>query len=287
MKSLLKTSILALFSAICLIASGCQKHSGKSIENNKHVLRLATSSTTVESGLIDRLVPVFEKKYGVSVEVLMVGSGESLNLARKGAADVVLIHSREAEDKFVTEGYGINRKDVMYNDYVILGPPEDPLKLKEEKDVLSAMTVIADKKAAFISRGDKSGTHARELILWNLINIKPSGKWYMTEKKDQLTMLRAASDQKAYVLSDRSTYLYNKESLNLAILVEGDRKLFNPYGVIAVSPAKVPGVNFETAMKFIDFITSVDGQEIICYYGKMRFNKALFTPLATRNYTCQ
>ncbi|MCG6550717.1 MAG: substrate-binding domain-containing protein [Candidatus Magnetominusculus sp. LBB02] len=269
------------------VTYGCQKQSGQSHKYNGQVLRLATSSTTVESGLLDRLIPVFERKYGVKVEILMVGSGNSIELAKKGAADVVLIHSREAEDKFVSEGYGINRKDVMYNDFIILGPPDDPIHLKQERDALSAFKAISDRKALFISRGDNSGTNARENTLWKLLNIHPDGQWHMSVNKDQLSVMRVASEKKAYCLADRSTYLFNKEELNLVIAVEGDKKLFNPYGVIAVSPAKVPGVNYDLAMKFVDYITSVDGQEIICYYGKMKYNKALFVPMATEKYTCQ
>ncbi|WP_420266037.1 substrate-binding domain-containing protein [Candidatus Magnetominusculus dajiuhuensis] len=285
-KGYIKAAITVLVAVI--VACGCQKQSDKSSQKTDgQALRLATSTTTVESGLLDRLIPVFEKKYGINVEILISGSGEALQKARDGFADVVLVHSREEEDKFVSEGYGINRKDVMYNDFIILGPPDDPIHLKEEKDALSAFKAISDKKALFISRGKNAGTHAREKSLWKLLDIKPSGQWYLSDSKDQLSMLRTASERKAYCLADRSSYLFNKGELNLVIVMEGDRKLFNPYGVIAVSPAKVAGVNFEAAMKFIDFITSVDGQEIICYYGKMKYNKGLFIPLSLKNYTCQ
>lgn len=272
---------------ILAVGCGCRNQSSEQQKNKGQVLRLGSSTTAVESGLLDRLVPVFEKKYGIIVEVSMAGSGEVLEYARKGAADVVLVHSREAEDKFVSEGYGINRKDVMYNDFIVLGPPGDPLNLKEEKDALAAMKAISDKKAAFVSRGTNSGTYAREQSLWKLLDIKPSGQWYILAATDHLSMLRMASEKKAYCLSDRSTYLFHREELNLVVVVEGDKRLFNPYGVIAVSPAKIAGVNFDLAMKFIDFITSVDGQEIICYYGKLKYNRALFVPLATKNYTCQ
>ncbi|MBF0567466.1 MAG: substrate-binding domain-containing protein [Nitrospirae bacterium] len=285
-KGYIKAAITVLVAVI--VACGCQKQSDKSSQKtNGRALRLATSTTTVESGLLDRLIPVFEKKYGINVEMLVGGSGEALQKARDGFADVVLVHSREEEDKFVSEGYGINRKDVMYNDFIILGPPDDPIHLKDEKDALSAFKAISDKKALFISRGKNAGTHVREKSLWKLIDIKPSGQWYVPESKDQLSMLKTASERKAYCLADRSTYLFNKEKLNLPIVVEGDKKLFNPYGVIAVSPARIPGANLEAAMKFIDFITSVDGQEMICYYGKMKYNKALFVPLSLNNYTCQ
>ncbi|MBF0552942.1 MAG: substrate-binding domain-containing protein [Nitrospirae bacterium] len=287
-KGYIKAAITVLVAVIWVVACGCHKQPDKSSQKtNEQVLRLATSTTTVESGLLERLIPVFEKKYGIKVEMLISGSGEALQKARSGSADVVLVHSREDEDKFVSEGYGINRKDVMYNDFIILGPPDDPIHLKGEKDALSAMKAISDKKALFVSRGKNAGTHVREKSLWKLLDIKPSGQWYISNGKDQLSMLRMASEKKAYCLADRSSYLFNKEELNLVIVVEGDRKLFNPYGVIAVSPANVPGVNYEPAMKFIDFITSVDGKEIICYYGKMKYNRALFVPLALKNYTCQ
>ncbi|MBF0336623.1 MAG: substrate-binding domain-containing protein [Nitrospirae bacterium] len=282
-----KAVITALLVVFCVIPLGCYKQPAEPLKKDAQRLRLATSSTTVESGLLDRLIPVFERKYGISVDIIMVGSGASLDLARNGKADVVLVHSREAEDKFVSDGYGINRMDVMYNDFVILGPPDDPLHLKGETDALTAMKAIYDKEATFVSRGDKSGTYAREKILWTMLKLKPSGKWYIQARKDILTALRTASERKAYILSDRSTYLFNREELNLVVVVEADKKLFNPYGVIAVNPTKVSGVNYEGAMKFINFITSTDGQEIICFYGKMRFGKPLFVPLAVKNSICQ
>ncbi|MBF0473243.1 MAG: substrate-binding domain-containing protein [Nitrospirae bacterium] len=280
-------AIMILVISMCLMLADCSKGPDKLPKSNGQVLRLGTSTTTMKSGLMDRIIPVFEKKYGIKVDISMAGSVETLNSARAGKVDVVFVHSREDEDKFVSEGYGINRKDVMYNDFVILGPPDDPIHIKGENNVLKAFQAIHDSHATFVSRGDKSGTYSREMIIWKLLNIKPSGNWYITANKNILEALIAASNHKAYVLADRGTYLYHKEELNLVIVVEGDSRLFNPYGVIAVNPIKVSGINYDGAMKFLDFITSIDGQEIICGYGKVKFNRSLFVPMAIKISLCQ
>ncbi|QWR78541.1 substrate-binding domain-containing protein [Candidatus Magnetomonas plexicatena] len=287
LSSYCKVIAMGFFVLVCLLTDGCCKQPKDSSKKSGQVLRLATTTTTIESGLMDWVIPIFEKRYGISVDIKMAGTGATIDAAREGKADVILVHSREDEDKFVTDGCGINRRDVMYNDFIILGPPDDPLHLKKEPDVLSAMKVLYNKKATFISRGDNSGTHAKEMILWKLLNITPKGDWYISAKKDVLTTLKIASEKKAYVLADRSTYLFHKEELNLVIVVEGDSKLFNPYGVIAVSPSKVTGVNYEGAMKFVNFVTSMEGQEVICGYGRLRFNKSLFTPLAIKSSVCK
>lgn len=283
----IKISIIIIFITFCIICIGCDKHPDTLSKKNSQVLRFGTSTTTIESGLMDVIIPIFEKRYGIKVDISIAGSGEILNLARQGRLDVVLLHSREDEDKFISQGYGINRKDVMYNDFVILGPPNDPLNLKGGHDALSAFKMICDKKTLFVSRGDNSGTHKREDIFWQLLGIKPSGNWYISANKDILGTLKIASDKKAYVLSDRSTYLFHKDELNLVIAIEDDNRLFNPYGVIAVNPIKISNVNYEGAMKFVDFITSIDGQEIICGYGRLKFNKSLFIPIAIKKSLCQ
>ena len=258
----------------------CTDKQEKESEKKKTILRLATTTSTVQSGLFDVLIPVFESKYNITVTVIARGTGAALQLARDGKADVVLVHAKEAEDTFVMEGYGVNRRDVMYNDFVILGPPEDPLQVKGENDALIVLKKIFDQKAPFISRGDNSGTHMREMNLWRIAGLKPEGNWYRESKESMLETLKAASKQKAYTLSDRSTYLYNLEELDLIVVVEGDKRLLNPYGVIAVNPEKVSGVNFKPAMAFVDFLTSLEGQEIISGYGRMKFGMPLFTPMA-------
>jgi tungstate transport system substrate-binding protein len=201
-----------------------------------------------------------------------------LEAARQGKADVVLTHARSAEDIFIKEGYGVNRKEVMYNDYVIVGPPDDPAEVKKTKEVFTALKQIYQKKAAFVSRGDDSGTHLREMQLWKLAKIDPAGNWFVS-RSGMLKTLEMASELDAYVLSDRSTYLFNRDQLDSVIVFEGDKLLFNPYAVIAANPAKVREVNFEAAMQFVDFITSLEAKEIIAGYGKLRFGKPLFVPL--------
>ncbi len=264
---------------LLLVLSGCSASNDKEAKQGKGVLRLATTTSTVGSGLFDVLIPAFESKYRFKVEVLAKGTGAALQLARQGEADVVLVHSRAAEDRFVVDGYGVNRRDVMYNEFVIVGPVQDPAGILGETDVLAVLKQVAESKALFISRGDQSGTHDREMDLWNLAGITPHKSWYRQSGKGMLDTLRMASKQKTYVLTDMSTFLFNRKDLELVILVNGDERLFNPYGVIAVNPMQVEGVNFSGAMTFSDFITSKEGQSLIRDYGKERFGKPLFIPL--------
>ncbi len=265
---------------ILFVLFGCQKKEEEANKAQGGILRLAATSTTADSGLLDVLIPVFEEKHKINVEIIPKGTGAALQASREGKADVVLVHSRVAENKFVLEGYGINRLDVMYNDFVVLGQSNDPLQIMNEKDILSILKKISDQKQAFISRGDNSGTHTREKELWKLVQIEPKGDWYKESKKGMLDSLKIASNIEAYILCDRSTYLHNKNDLNLVILFEGDKRLTNPYGIIAVNPVTVPGVNFNAAMKFINFVVSTEGQEIIADYGKEKFGQPLFFPLA-------
>lgn len=265
---------LGLFS-IC----GCSRHVEDGTETRD--LRLATTTGTVGSGLLSQLLPAFQCEHGIQVSVLARGTEAALDLAREGKADVLIVHAREAEDAFIVEGYGVNRLDVMHDDIILLGPPDDPARIRGLADVLVAMKSISDRQAPFLSRGDRSGTHLRELRLWSLAGIEPSDGWLRESGQNMLETLRMASDMDAYVLSDRSTYLHNHQELDLSVCVEGDRRLFNPYTVIAVNPAKVSGVDFRAAMEFVDFLTSIEGQEIIASYGTDRFGEPLFTPLVT------
>jgi len=272
--------LLNLF--ITQFMSGCSGPQEASSKQHDKILRLATTTSTLHSGLLDVLLAVFESKYDVEVEVIAKGTGAALELASQGGADVVLAHARSAEEKFITDGYGINRQDVMYNDFVILGPPGDPANLKGEKDVLLVLSTIAKQKQTFVTRGDNSGTHIKEKDLWELADIVPQGDWYIISQEGMLGTLELASEKKAYLLTDRSTYLFNKESLDLIMISEGDKQLYNPYGVIAVNPAKVDNVNFKAAMRFVEFITSPEGQELIKGYGAIRYGRPLFTPSATK-----
>jgi len=242
-------------------------------------LKLATTTSTDNSGLLNVLLPPFEKMFDVRVDVIAVGTGKALTLGKNGDVDVVLVHARSAEDQFVAEGYGVNRRDVMYNDFIILGPSHDPAGVKAMKDAVAALRSISEKKIPFASRGDDSGTHKRERALWKEAEIEPAGDWYMETGQGMGATLQVANEKRAYTISDRGTYLAYKDKIEMVILVQGDTdKLANPYGVIAVNPAKHPHVNYVNAMALIGWITSVEGQKIIGNYK--RFGELLFYPTA-------
>jgi len=241
-------------------------------------LTLATTTSTQDSGLLDVLIPAFEKASGIKVKVVAVGTGQSIEIARRGDADVVLVHARKLEDQFVADGQGINRRDVMYNDFVVVGPPGDPAGIKGMKDAAAAFAKIAQAKASFVSRGDKSGTNVKENEVWAAAQVKPAGSWYLSAGAGMDEALRLASEKGAYTLSDRATYLATKDKYKLDIVVEGDKILYNPYGVIAVNPKVHPNVNYRGAMAFINFITGPEGRKIIGDFGRDRFGQPLFTP---------
>ncbi len=226
-------------------------------------LRLATTTSTDNSGLLEALVPPFEEKYNIKVDVIAAGTGKALTLGRNGDVDVVLVHAREAEDQFVTGGYGVNRRDVMYNDFVILGPPNDPAAIRGSEQASQALRKIAAAKAPFISRGDDSGTHKKEVSVWNAARVSPGGTWYMETGQGMGASLQVANEKRGYVLADRGTYIAYRDKLALDILCEGDPVLHNPYGIIAVNPARHPHVRYMEAMMLIAWITSPEGQRII------------------------
>lgn len=243
-------------------------------------LRLATTTSTQDTGLLDVLHPPFERKMNVKVDVIAVGTGKALELGSRGDVDVVLVHAREAEDKFVADGFGINRRDVMYNDFVIVGPASDPAKIKGVTDVVAVLQKIAAAQAPFISRGDDSGTHKKELSLWSKAGLKPAGAWYAEAGQGMGPVLTMANEKQAYVLSDRGTFLAYTGKVELKVLSEGGKDLLNPYGVIAVNPQKFPNVKYDLAMAYIKYLTSPEGQQIIGDYGKEKFGQALFIPTA-------
>jgi len=243
-------------------------------------LKLATTTSTENSGLLEVLLPPFEEKFGIKVDVIAVGTGKALALGENGDVDVVLVHARAAEDKFIEEGYGVNRRDVMFNDFIILGPSNDPVKIKEEKSAVSALTKISNQKAFFISRGDNSGTDQKEKGLWKIANIAPEGTWYMEAGQGMGATLQIADEKQAYVLCDRGTFLAYKNKIDLIILSEGDALLFNPYGIMAVNPARYPQVKYMETMQLIAWVTSVEGQKIIGEYKKE--GEVLFHPMAIK-----
>jgi tungstate transport system substrate-binding protein len=242
-------------------------------------LILATTTSTHDSGLLDFILPDFEKEYNAKVDVIAVGTGQALKLGQDGNADVLLVHARSREDKFMADGHGVRRENVMYNDFVIAGPPSDSAGIKGKGNVAEAFKMIAEAKATFVSRGDDSGTHTKEKSIWKAAETGPSGAWYLSAGQGMGAVLTTANELQAYTLSDRATYLARKgKGLELAILVQGDPLLFNPYGVIAVNPGKHAQINAELANAFIDWLISVPAQEEIARFGKEEFGQALFCP---------
>jgi tungstate transport system substrate-binding protein len=242
-------------------------------------LILATTTSTQDSGLLDDLLPMFKDQTGVTVDVVAVGSGQALQLGKDGNADVLLVHSPSAEVEFMQGGDGVRRDPVMYNDFVIIGPASDPAGIKGMTSAADAFKKIADTQSPFISRGDKSGTNTKELAIWKAAGIEPAGDWYLNAGAGMGEVLTMAKEKQAYTLSDRGTYLaQTKEGLDLPILVEGDKSLFNPYHVITVDPAKSPKIQADLANQFADWIISVPVQEEIGKFGTADFGQPLFTP---------
>jgi tungstate transport system substrate-binding protein len=243
------------------------------------ILRLATTTSTENSGLLTSLLPVFEDAYGVDVDVVAVGTGQALQLGVDGNADVLMVHARDLEDAFMAAGDGVRREDLMYNDFVIVGPLTDPAGIRGMADVTEALTTIATTESGFISRGDDSGTHVMEMSLWDEANITPAGAWYISAGQGMGAVLTMADEQEAYALTDRATYLARTlAGTELEIIVVGDTRLFNPYGVIAVNPDKSPQIEGELANQFIDWLISLEAQELIATFGVEEFGSPLFTP---------
>jgi tungstate transport system substrate-binding protein len=234
-------------------------------------LRLSTTTSTENSGLLNVLVPPFETKCSCHVDVIAVGTGKALKLGEAGDADVVLVHARALEDRFMAAGFGVNRRDVMYNDFVIIGPADDPAHIARAKTAAEAFQSIARAQAPFISRGDESGTYEKEKEIWQSAGIDPSnrpqGRWYRSVGQGMAEAITMATEVRAYTISDRATYIALKHGkTDLKILFEGEKGLFNPYGVIAVNPKRFPQVRFDLATMFIDFITGREGQALISGY---------------------
>lgn len=242
-------------------------------------LILATTTSTQDSGLLDYLLPFFEEESGAKVDVIAVGSGQALKLGEDGNADVLLVHSRAKEVEFMAANHGVRREDVMYNDFVIVGPQDDPAGIQGSAGAAEAFQKLSESGSAFISRGDESGTHSKEKAIWKAAGIEPAGDWYVSAGQGMGEILTMADEQQAYTLSDRATFLSrSKEGLELVILVEGDKALFNPYGVIAVNPDKNPAIQTDLANQFIDWLISVPVQEKIEQFGLAEFGQSLFVP---------
>jgi tungstate transport system substrate-binding protein len=242
---------------------------GAGAQEEKSIVVSSTTSTQ-DSGLFGHILPLFKQKTGIDVKVVAQGTGQALDTGRRGDADVVFVHAKSAEEKFLAEGEGVKRYPVMYNDFVLIGPKSDPAGIKGMKDVAKALATIKEKQAPFISRGDRSGTHIAELGLWNKdagIDIeKEKGPWYKSIGQGMGAALNTAGASNAYVLSDRGTWLSFKNKGDLQILVEGDKRLFNQYGVMLVNPAKHPNVKKDLGQQFIDWLVSPEGQKAIADY---------------------
>ncbi|MBP7584168.1 MAG: substrate-binding domain-containing protein [Spirochaetes bacterium] len=264
-------------SALCAtvaLAPACAKKSN---------LILATTTSTQDTGLLDVLIPLFENSNNITVKTIAVGSGQAMALGRRGEADILLVHSPDAEKEFMDAGFGINRCIVMHNDFVILGPADDPAGAKKAKSAAEAFAKIAAKGALFVSRGDKSGTHVKELGLWKAAGVSPEGKaWYQETGLGMGRTLAVVAEKKGYTLSDRSTWLTMKGNLGLAVVSEGDATLRNIYHVIEVNPAKFPKVNAKAARLFSHFLVSTGVQKLIGEFGKDRFGQPLYIPDAVK-----
>jgi tungstate transport system substrate-binding protein len=273
----MSTRRIFLITALALVATG-----STAFAQDKSIV-VASTTSTEDSGLFSYLLPIFKAKTGITVKVIAQGTGQALDTARRGDADVVFVHARPAEEKFVAEGFGVKRFDVMYNDFVLIGPKIDPAGVKGTKDILAALKSIKAKEAPFVSRGDRSGTHQAELALWKDAGVdiaKDRGPWYRDIGQGMGAALNTASAMNAYLLSDRGTWISFKNRGDLEIAVEGDKHLFNQYGVILVNPEKFPHVKKDLGQTFIDWILSADGQKTIA--GYMIDGQQLFFPNATQ-----
>jgi len=241
---------------------------------------LSTTTSTQDSGLLDILIPLFEKQTGYSVKTVSVGTGQALALAAKGDADVALVHAPSLEKQFVSEGKLHNRRLVMYNDFVIIGPREDPAKVRSSKSAAGALKAIEQAKASFVSRGDNSGTHTLEKSLWKSAGIEPKGAWYIEAGQGMGATLGIANERNAYTITDRGTYLALGKRVSLPILIEGDRALLNIYSVMEVNPANGPRINSAGGKAFADFMVAAQTQNVIRSFGVEKFGQPLFVPVA-------
>ncbi len=243
------------------------------------LLRLATTTTTANSGLMDYLIGEFSRDTGIDVHVIAVGTGMALRLGREGDVDVLLVHAREAEERFVIDGYGIDRREVMYNHFVIVGPRSDPAGVAGSPAAAEALRRIHDSQATFISRGDDSGTHRRELLLWRDAGRRPGGRWYREVGQGMGKTLQIANEIDAYTMTDRGTWLAYRARLEINLLYANDNELFNPYGIIAVNPKRHPDVNYAAASRLIRWITAPPAQKLIDDFRVQ--GQTLFVPAST------
>jgi len=272
--------VALVFQVGCAATAETQQTTVASETTEKKVspIVLATTTSTDQTGLLDALLPDFTEKTGIEVKVVAVGTGQALEMGKNGEADVVLVHAKASEEQFVEEGYGVERFDVMYNDFVLLGAEPLPEALKN--DIIGAFQYLSSEEKTFVSRGDDSGTHKKELAIWKAAGIEPSGDWYVSAGKGMGDVIQMADEMQAYTLSDRGTYLSMRNNVELQIVVEKATDLLNQYGVIAVNPDKNPGVHIDEANQFVQWILSKETQEKIAEFGIEEFGQALFVPNA-------
>jgi len=271
---------LAVMVGILLLAPGMA--AGTAAAETR--IKCASTTSTQNSGLFDYLLPLFDQKTGIKVDVVAVGTGAAIEIGKRGDADVVLVHAKDLELKAVEEGFFVNRHDVMYNDFVIIGPPDDPTKIKDLKSATEAFKKIAESQTPFVSRGDKSGTHTKELAIWKQAGMDPKGqKWHMEVGQGMEKTQRVANEKRAYTLTDRGTWLAtrDKDKLEMVVVLEGDPIMFNQYGVMAVNPDKHKNVKHKEAMVFINWLISPEGQAAIGDFKDKQGNK-LFVPNAAK-----
>lgn len=281
-----KLLLLALSLILVLSMTACnkpqeQKEEPKEEPKEERSIILATTTSTEDSGLLDFLLPIFKEKTGIRVEVVAKGTGAALELAKNGDADGVLVHAKAQEEQFVADGFAKERFDVMYNDFILVGPESDPANLIADapNNPIKAFELIAEKQTVFISRGDESGTHTKEKSYWKEASITPEGEWYVSAGAGMGAVLQMADEKLAYTLTDRATYLSMKDELDLIIVTEKNDKMYNQYGVMMVNPEKYP-VKQAEVQEFIDWILSEEGQKLISEFGVEEYGQALFIPNA-------
>ncbi|MDF2569131.1 MAG: TupB [Sporomusa sp.] len=273
-------ALLVLGLAVLLTACSTPTVQPQSAQPQRQLL-LSSTIGPIDAGIVTVLEDEFQKKTGIVVRHVGAGTGATLEMAKSGNFDLVLVHAKALEEKFVADGFGTKRYDLMYNDFVLVGPPDDPASIKGEKSVSLALKKIVDNKSLFISRGDKSGTHIKEMELWKAAGIDPKGSWYKIFEKGaegNSKTLKYTDDQKAYTIMDRATYIIMKKDLKLVVLVEKDESMLNYISLIPVNPAKFAGVKNAEAMQFVEWMTSEEGQKIIRDFGKDKYGDPLFFP---------
>lgn len=278
-------SVLLICAVALMLMAGCGGNQGAQTNDEQQPVEpkgeviLATTTSTQDSGLLDYLLPEFEKETGWKVNTIAVGTGKALQMGVDGEADVLLVHARASEDEFMANGDGVTRYDVMYNDFILVGPEADPAGVKACNNVVAdSLAAIADTQSEFISRGDDSGTHKKELAIWKSAGIEPAGDWYVSAGAGMGDVLKMADEKQAYTIADRATYLAMQNDMDLVVLCEKDADMLNPYGVITVNPEKNDQINAEGANAFAEWLVSEKGQQLIGEFGVEEYGMALFTP---------